>query len=614
MPAGGPPGTPATIPTPSAFLQGQTLVHELGHTLGLRHGGNDNITTDPPNWAGHVPAAYKPDYRSLMSYAYQFGVSPDGTLVRSYSGPGDTIFDDWSNIQLGFNRYYDNLGNTLGIDARGGELPPGADTPEPSVAEFLQVNNPVDPLAPVVTIDLPAGFELNVGEPLTVPITATDDIAVASVLVEFDADGDGAIDPATERLTALLVAPDSFSATFAATAGPEGNRSVTVTATDADGRSKVATARVTVMATVANRPPTVEAGGPYTVDEGGSTVLTATALDLDGDPVTFAWDLDGDGVFETPGSSATFSAAALDGPTSRVVQVRIDDGQGHQVLATASILVNNVAPRDVSAGPDRMVTEGSLVELVGAFFDPGVADTHSFLWEVVASNGEVIPDGSGPSFAFVPRAPGVYSVRFTVTDDDGGSGVATMTVHVAAPHPADAIGPTVVKVSRSGLAFSPTLLRLTFSEGLDAAHAGDPGNYTLAHPGRDGRFGTRDDRMIGLRSVAYDAVAKTVVLTPARRISLVERVRLTVNGSRQTALTDLAGNRLDGNGDGRAGGDFVVTIRGFASGPGQGRNLKPLDHNGDGKVNAEDFQLISKHRRLNPFALIRARRMMAATR
>lgn len=40
-------------------LQASTLMHELGHNLGLRHGGNENIN-------------YKPNHYSIMNYMYQF--------------------------------------------------------------------------------------------------------------------------------------------------------------------------------------------------------------------------------------------------------------------------------------------------------------------------------------------------------------------------------------------------------------------------------------------------------------------------------------------------------------------------------------------------------------
>ena len=59
--------------------QAGTFMHELGHNLGLRHGGD----ADGPN--------YKPQYLSVMNYAYQFGLSTDSaTGLFDYSrDPGD---------------------------------------------------------------------------------------------------------------------------------------------------------------------------------------------------------------------------------------------------------------------------------------------------------------------------------------------------------------------------------------------------------------------------------------------------------------------------------------------------------------------------------------------
>ena len=48
--------------------------------------------------------------------------------------------------------------------------------------------------------------------------------------------------------------------------------------------------------------PIVDAGGPYAVVEGGMVTLAGTATDPDNDPLTYEWDLDGDGVF---GESST---------------------------------------------------------------------------------------------------------------------------------------------------------------------------------------------------------------------------------------------------------------------------------------------------------------------
>ncbi|WP_234390854.1 hypothetical protein [Nocardia suismassiliense] len=52
-----------------------TFIHELGHNLGLKHGGVDHVN-------------YKPNYLSVMNYSFQFSGVPktDGTSNFGYSG------------------------------------------------------------------------------------------------------------------------------------------------------------------------------------------------------------------------------------------------------------------------------------------------------------------------------------------------------------------------------------------------------------------------------------------------------------------------------------------------------------------------------------------------
>ena len=68
-------------PTPGGTVQQQagTLMHEFGHNLGLRHGGNEN-------------ANYKPNYFSVMSYFYQM----PGLTIGGVSGQLD-----FSSVQVG---------------------------------------------------------------------------------------------------------------------------------------------------------------------------------------------------------------------------------------------------------------------------------------------------------------------------------------------------------------------------------------------------------------------------------------------------------------------------------------------------------------------------------
>ena len=86
-----------------------------------------------------------------------------------------------------------------------------------------------------------------------------------------------------------------------------------------------------------NASPTVNAGGPYTVTQHGTVLLQATGTDQDGDAITFAWDLDNDGTFETAGANAVFSTTrAIDTYT---VKVRASDARGLSAVASAMVSV-----------------------------------------------------------------------------------------------------------------------------------------------------------------------------------------------------------------------------------------------------------------------------------
>ena len=92
----------------------------------------------------------------------------------------------------------------------------------------------------------------------------------------------------------------------------------------------------------------------------------------------------------------------------------VTDDDGGETSDTVAVTVNNVAPQNVNAGADQTVSEGTPVNLSGSFTDPGSADTHLQSWSVSASNGQVIPSGSGASFSFVPHDNGTYTVTYTL--------------------------------------------------------------------------------------------------------------------------------------------------------------------------------------------------------
>jgi predicted extracellular nuclease len=83
--------------------------------------------------------------------------------------------------------------------------------------------------------------------------------------------------------------------------------------------------------------PSVDAGGPYLVEELGTVQLTATGSDPTGDDITFAWDLDGLPGFEASGAQVTFAAGTLQAPQTVTVTVRVTDEHGQWAQDTATI-------------------------------------------------------------------------------------------------------------------------------------------------------------------------------------------------------------------------------------------------------------------------------------
>ena len=133
-----------------------------------------------------------------------------------------------------------------------------------------------------------------------------------------------------------------------------------------------------------NGLPTAEAGGPYSVAEGSTISLDASlSSDPEGVPLAYLWDLDGDGLFGETGTAAArgdevgaqpvFSAAALDGPASLDVALRVVDTAGFVAEDTASIEVTNVSPDCGVSGPADGVT-GQVLTFTLAANDPSRAD------------------------------------------------------------------------------------------------------------------------------------------------------------------------------------------------------------------------------------------------
>src|SRR3989344_758838 len=175
-----------------------------------------------------------------------------------------------------------------------------------------------------------------------------------------------------------------------------------------------------------NITPSVDADGPYEVNEGETVQVAATGSDPENGPLTYAWDLDNNGTFEILGQTVTFSATNLDGPDSKIITVQVTDDGNLTAIDQTIVNITNVTP---TVGPITAPTDPILVNTQintnVSFTDPGVPDTHTGVWEWgdnLTSAGTVDQQNDTVTGSHTYTIPGVYEVKVNIADDDEGIG------------------------------------------------------------------------------------------------------------------------------------------------------------------------------------------------
>lgn len=338
-----------------------------------------------------------------------------------------------------------------------------------------------------------------------------------------------------------------------------------------------------------NTPPTASAGGPYMVNEGAHIALDGSGssdAEQDNSTLDYYWDLDDDGVFETPGISPTFSAVAYDGPGTRTVRLRVIDDETLTDTGEATITISNVAPSVTANG--ATIDENGDATISGLITDPGVFDTFT----VVIDWGEGTPvtysyeagtTAYSESHQYLDDDPGgtaadIYAISITVTDDDGGTATADTEVWVDNVVPTAAIdavtdeaGNVVGEDIDIALVFLDLDMSVSFADvgtldshtvtmdwddgtvtggaatsPLSDTHAyADTGNYTIVVTVIDDDTGTVE--------VSYNVEVVDAVGAVANAIEkLIDFVYDSTEDPAAVALVEDALEELDGNNGGQA--------------------------------------------------------------
>ncbi|MGH3680088.1 MAG: choice-of-anchor P family protein [Natronosporangium sp.] len=283
---------------------------------------------------------------------------------------------------------------------------------------------------------------------------------IASELTSLTLQVDG--DPGTPITDTAPSLPEQgpTDAVYTIDTGPltAGTHELCVTANGSDGGG---TGTVTDCHTITiNTPPTVDPGGPYAGQEGAPVSLAGSVTDPDNPVVTTQWsvlpvaaDPGTTCDFADPGAVLTTVACTDDGEFT--LTLTADDGINPPVSQTAPLTLSNQAPVvSIAAPTDGVLVEaGEPVAFEAPFTDPGSNDTHTCT--VDFDDGTPVQAGSvdqsaGSGTCTIDHeftALGPHHVLVTVTDDDGDSGTAVVTVVVHLPAEAFAIsanGPVTI--------------------------------------------------------------------------------------------------------------------------------------------------------------------------
>lgn len=320
------------------------------------------------------------------------------------------------------------------------------------------------------------------GERIILDGTGSSDPGGEQLRYAWDLDEDGVFDDATGPTPDHAWGDDP----------PDGALQVALEVTDEAGQRAVATAQVNLT----NVAPTQTLDVASREDEGAAVEAAGVVTDpgwLDELTVTIDWgdgrnsEVSGTRESEPPDATVTWSASHAYGDNGLYpVEVCATDDEGAGGCLTRDVVVDNVPPAvTIDAEQVTRIAEGDTLQLAGSFLEPGWLDTYGGVidWgtgDRTAASLDVTSEGPPADVGTVAGShrygdDGAFEVTAALTDDDGGTGSATVAVTV------DNVAPTAVldrtgqtAINGTDVFFAHTGQELSFS-----GRSRDPGSDDL---------------------------------------------------------------------------------------------------------------------------------------
>ncbi|MCP4079863.1 MAG: PASTA domain-containing protein, partial [Planctomycetaceae bacterium] len=395
-----------------------------------------------------------------------------GTIAISASDPNnDTLVLTAASLP-GFAQFADNANGTGTVSLAPGYSDAGAyifslTVTDGELSHTIDVNLGVSNTnrAPVITAGGP--YTIEEASLLEVEITATDPDGDALTLtaeslndelMNFDDNGD--------NTAALTFFPGMFH---------EGNYTVNVTASDG---SLIDSAAINLTVTGRSHSPEITVGGPYEMNEGETLSIDISALDPEDDTLVFTSSTvpvfgqfadNGDGTANYSFSPGSFDAGSYSFVSS------VSDGTSYDAKGFDLVVHNvNQAPVAVIEGSAEVV-----VHTGASFSGAGSSDTDGDPLTCSWNFGDQSTGETGPAPSHTFMSEGTYEVILTVTDGQGGSDTASMTVTVTPPPVMD-LEP--VSINTTGVNTDPGTLAISGTAAVEIINNGTTAvveNYSI---------------------------------------------------------------------------------------------------------------------------------------